>query len=268
MTQTGTGRPLALVTGASSGIGYALADQFAQHGYDLVIAAEDGGLAEAAHNLESHGAAVEPVQVDLATAEGVERLYAAATARGRHPDAVAINAGTGVGGDFARGSDLDAELRLVDLNVRSTVHLAKRVTADMAARGSGRILITSSIAGTMPGPFEAVYAASKAFDLSFAEALRNELKDTGVTVTALMPGPTDTNFFDRAGLQDTKLGQAKKDDPAAVAKDGFEALMAGKDKVVAGSAKNKAQAAAARVLPDETKAALHRKQSEPGSASG
>ncbi len=268
MNQTGSGRPLAVVTGASSGIGYALADQFAQHGYDLVIAAEDLGITPAAQTLEAGGVSVEPVHVDLATPEGVEQLYAAATAGGRSPDAVAINAGVGVGGEFARGTDLGEELRLVDLNVRSTVHLAKRVSADMVARGSGRILITASIAATMPGPFESVYAASKAFDLSFAEALRNELKDTGVTVTALMPGPTDTKFFDRAGLRDTKLGQAKKDDPGDVARDGFEALMAGKDKVVAGSSKNNMQAAAARVLPDKAKAAIHRKQSEPGSASG
>jgi uncharacterized protein len=267
MTQTGTDRPLALVTGASSGIGYELANQFAQHGYDLVIAAEDSGIAQAARNLESAGCQVDPVQVDLATPEGVEQLYAAATSGGRHPDAVAINAGVGVAGDFARDTELDAQLRLVDLNVRSTVHLAKRVSADMASRRTGRILITSSIAATMPGPFEAVYAASKAFDLSFAEALRNELKDTGVTVTALMPGPTDTNFFDRAGLRDTKLGQGHKDDPAEVARDGFEALMAGKDKVVAGSARNKAQATAARVMPDEAKAAMHRRLSEPGSGS-
>ena len=135
----------------------------------------------------------------------------------------------------------------------------------MVKRGAGRILITSSIAATMPGPYELVYAASKAFDLSFAEGLRYELKDTGVTVTALMPGPTDTNFFERAGMTDTKVAQGTKDDPAQVAKDGFEALMAGKDKVVAGSAKNKVQAAAARVMPDPAKAAMHGKLSEPGS---
>jgi short-subunit dehydrogenase len=267
VTQTGTGRPLALVTGASSGIGYELANQFAQHGYDLVIAAEDDGIIQAARELQADGGRVQPIQADLSTADGVERLYAAATGDGRPLDAVAINAGVGVGGDFARDTDLDAQLRVVDLNVRSTVHLAKRVSAGMTNRGTGRILITSSIAATAPGPFEAVYAASKAFGLSFAEALRNELKDSGVTVTALMPGPTDTNFFERAGIQDTRLGQAKKDDPAQVAKEGFEALMAGKDKVVAGSRKNTMQAAAAHVLPDTAKAEMHRKQSEPGSAS-
>jgi short-subunit dehydrogenase len=262
---TTTNRPVAVVTGASSGIGYELARQFAEHGYDLVIGAEDPGITRAAQEIQSMGAHVESVQADLATWDGVERLWNTATAGGRHPDAVAINAGIGVGGDFARDTDLRKEIKLVQLNCESVVHLAKLASRDMVNRGEGRILITSSIAATMPGPYETVYAASKAFDLSFAEGLRGELKDTGVTVTALMPGPTDTNFFERADLTDTKIGQGKKDDPAEVAKDGFEALMAGKDKVVAGSVKNKVQATAARVMPDEAKAAMHKKMSEPGS---
>jgi len=162
MTQTGTVRPLALVTGASSGIGYALADQFAQHGYDLVIAAEDGGLAEAAHNLESHGAAVEPVQVDLATAEGVERLYAAATARGRHPDAVAITPVPASAATSPAARTWTPNCASSTSMCASTVQPGQAGHRRHGARGSGRILITSSIAGTMPGPFEAVYAASKA----------------------------------------------------------------------------------------------------------
>ncbi|OLE28425.1 MAG: oxidoreductase [Actinobacteria bacterium 13_1_20CM_3_71_11] len=257
-------RPVAVVTGASSGIGYELAKQFAEHGYDLVIAAEDAGVARAAQDIQALGATVESVQADLATWDGVERLWNTATAGGRHPESVAINAGIGSGGEFT-DTDLRTELRLVDLNCVSVVHLAKLAAREMAPRGGGRILITSSIAATMPGPYEAVYAASKAFDLSFAEALRHELKDHGVTVTALMPGPTDTEFFERADLTDTKLGQAKKDDPAEVARDGFEALMAGKDKVVAGSVKNKVQATTARAMPDPAKAAMHGKLSEPGS---
>ena len=258
-------KPVAVVTGASSGIGYELAKQFAEHGYDLVIGAEDGGIAKAAQDIQALGAHVEPVQADLATWDGVEKLWNTATAGGRHPDAVAINAGIGVGGEFARDTDLRTEIKLVQLNCESVVHLAKLASRDMVNRGEGRILITSSIAATMPGPFELVYAASKAFDLSFAEGLRYELKDTGVTVTALMPGPTDTDFFERADMTDTKVGQGKKDDPAEVAKDGYEALMAGKDKVIAGSAKNKMQAASARVMPDPAKAAMHGKMSEPGS---
>ena len=135
----------------------------------------------------------------------------------------------------------------------------------MVARGRGRLLFTSSIAATMPGPYESTYAASKAFLYSFAQAIRTELKGTGVTVTALMPGPTDTNFFARAGLENTKLGQSKKDDPAEVARDGFEALMAGKDHVVAGSPRKKAQVAAAKFLPDTVTASLHATMSKPGS---
>jgi uncharacterized protein len=172
----------------------------------------------------------------------------------------------GVSGDFTRQTELDDELNLIHLNVISPVHLAKRVLKDMVARGKGRVLFTSSIAGTMPAPFEAVYGASKAFLSSFAQAIRNELKDTGVTITALMPGATETNFFHRAGMEDTKLGASEKDDPAEVAKDGFEALMAGKDHVVAGSFKNKVQAVAGHALPDPAVANMHRQMSEPGSA--
>ncbi len=260
-------RPLAVVTGASDGIGYELARQFAEHGFDLVVCAEDAGIAEAGNAFESLGARVERVRADLATPEGVEQLYASARALGRPIDAIALNAGVGLNGDFARETSWEAEKRLIALNVTSQVHLAKLVLRDMVAQGSGKVLITSSIAALMPAPFEAIYGASKAFLYSFAQAIRNELKDTGVSVTALLPGPTDTEFFTRAGMQDTKLGaDEKKDDPAEVAKDGFEALMAGKDQVVAGSFKNRLQAAAAQILPETTKAEFHRKQSEPGSA--
>jgi len=266
MTTSTTGRPLAVVTGASSGIGYELARQFADHGYDLVIAAENPEIEQAAASLRRDGeTAVQPVQVDLATYEGVEQLHAAITQTGRDVDAIAINAGRGIGGDFTRDTELRDELNVIDLNVTSTVHLAKRVLPEMARRGQGRVLFTSSIAATMPGSFQAVYNASKAFVQSFAEAVRNELKDTGVTVTALMPGPTDTEFFSRAEMEDTKVGAGKKDDPATVAEQGFQALMRGDDHVVAGM-KNKVQVAAARVTPDTMKAEQHRKMAEPGSA--
>jgi short-subunit dehydrogenase len=252
-----TGKPLAAVTGASSGIGYELTKQFAQHGFDVVVAAED----ERIHTVEALAA----VRTDLATPEGVEEFYARITATGRPLDAIAINAGIGAGGPFA-STDLAADLAIVDLNVRSSVHLAKLAVRDMVARGQGRILFTSSIAATQPGPFESVYAASKAFLLSFSEALREELKDTGVTVTALMPGPTETEFFDRAGMQDTRVGASdSKDDAAQVAKQGFEALMKGKDHVVAGSVTNKVMAGAAKVTPETVKARMHRAMSEPGS---
>ncbi|MGW2144139.1 SDR family NAD(P)-dependent oxidoreductase [Nonomuraea bangladeshensis] len=257
-------RPLALVTGASSGIGYELAKQFAGHGFDLIVNAEDPGIADAARELRELGASVEAVQADLATHDGVERLYERVTAGGRPLGAVAINAGIGAGGPFAE-TDLAGDLEVVDLNVRSAVHLAKLCLRDMVPRGEGRVLFTSSVAATQPGPFEAMYAASKAFLLSFSEALRNELKDTGVTVTALMPGPTDTEFFERAGMEDTRVGSGKKDDPAPVAEQGFEAMMKGEASVVAGSFKNKAMAGAAKVMPEKAKAAAHRRMAEPGS---
>jgi short-subunit dehydrogenase len=257
----------AVVTGASSGIGYELAKEFARNGFDLLIASEGDGIERAKRDISAEGAEVEAVRVDLATYEGVEELYRRIQSAGRPVDAVAINAGVGVSGDFARDTELEDELNLIALNVTSAVHLAKRVTRDMVKRGEGRVLFTSSIAATMPAPFEAVYGASKAFLLSFSEALRNELKDTGVTVTALMPGATETNFFHRAGMDDTKVGASEKDDAAEVARDGFKAMMAGEDKVIAGSFKNKLQAGVgARILPETVKAELHRKQTEPGSA--
>lgn len=257
--------PLAVVTGASSGIGLELAKQFASHGFDVLIAAEDEGIADAAATLTETGTRVFSQQVDLATYEGVETLYQRIRSLERPVDAIAINAGVGVGGPFIKTS-LEEELNLIALNVTSAVHLAKRIATDMVNRGEGRILFTSSIAAEMPAPFEAVYGASKAFLLSFAEALRNELRDTGVTVTALQPGATDTNFFRRAHMEDTKVGTAEKDSPADVARDGFDALMAGKDYVVAGSWKNKFQSTMAQILPETMKAEQHRKLAEPGSA--
>jgi short-subunit dehydrogenase len=259
-------RALAVVTGASSGIGFELARQFVEHGYDVVVSAENDKLDQAVAKLQGTGATVTGIRVDLARPEGVEELYDRVRALGRPLDAVALNAGIGMGGAFATDTDLDQELQIVDLNCRSTVHLAKLVLADMIARNQGRVLFTSSIASTMPGAFQAVYNASKSFVQSFALALRNELKDTGVIVTSLMPGPTDTEFFQRADMLDTKVGAGRKDDPADVARAGFEALMAGKERVVAGSLKNKVQAAASRFLPDSAKAEMHRKMAEPGSA--
>jgi short-subunit dehydrogenase len=268
MTSLGDSRrPLAVVTGASSGIGYELARQFVEHDFDVLIAAEDGGIQEAADRLRRDSdARVLPVQADLATYDGVELLYQEIKALGQPVDAIALNAGRGAGGDFTRQTDLRDELNIIDLNVTSTVHLAKRVLPDMVSRGAGRVLFTSSTASQMPGSFQAVYNASKSFVQSFAEAVRNELKDTGVTVTALLPGPTDTEFFDRARMQDTKVGAGKKDDPAKVAAQGFKALMDGDDQVVAGSVMNKVQVAASKVLPDKVGAEMHRKMAEPGSA--
>lgn len=258
-------RPLALVTGASSGIGLELAKQFAERGYDLLISAEDATLDEAARELSGYGGEVRAVRADLRDGDGVEQLWAAASANGRPVDVVALNAGVGLGGSFV-DTALDDELDIVDVNVRSTVHLAKHVLREMTARDDGRILITSSIASTMPGTYQAVYNASKSFLQSFAEAVRTELADTGVTVTSLMPGPTETQFFHRAEMDDTKVGASDKDDPAKVAKDGVDALLNSKKKVIAGSAKTKATGLANKVLPDSAKAKAHGRMAEPGSA--
>jgi short-subunit dehydrogenase len=261
-----TPRPLAVVTGASSGIGRELAKQFATHGFDLIVAAEDDELAEAAAELRTTGAQVEAVRVDLTTSDGVEQLYRAMTAAGRPVEAIALNAGVGVSGPFAE-SALASELQTVDLNVRSTVHLAHHAARDMVRRGEGRILFTSSIAAAMPGPFQSVYNASKSFVQSFALALRAELKDTGVTVTVLMPGPTHTEFFERADMLDTRLGASdSKDDAADVARDGFEALMEGKERVESASLMTKLQGRGSRFLPDSAKAAVHKRMTEPGGA--
>src|SRR4051794_21382694 len=256
-------RPLAVVTGASAGIGYELAKQFANHDFDLIVAAEDARIADVATELQGLGAHAEAVQVDLATDAGVDELYG--HFKDRKVDAIALNAGIGAGGAFATDTDLQQELKLIDLNVKSTVHLPKHAVADMVARNEGRVLFTSSIASTMPGSFQAVYNASKSFVQSFALALRNELKDTGVTVTSLMPGPTDTEFFERADMMDTKVGQGDKDDPADVARDGFEALMNGDERVVSASLSTKLQGHGSRLMPDRVKAAMHRRMAEPGS---
>lgn len=258
-------KPLAVITGASSGIGYELAKEFARNGFDLIVTSTGESIEEAAAAFRGLTAQVETVQADLATYDGVETLYEQIKASGRPVEAIAINAGMGVGGAFIE-TDLQKELNMIELNISSTVHLAKRIVKDMVDRGAGKVLFTSSIASQAPLPFQAVYAASKAFVQSFSEALRNELKDTGVTVTALLPGATETNFFHRADLDDTKVGADKKDDPAQVAKQGFEALMAEKDSTIAGSIKTKIQGAISQVLPDVASSEANRKLSEPGSA--
>jgi short-subunit dehydrogenase len=253
---------LAAVTGASSGIGLELARQFAQHGFDLIVTAEGDDIERAAAELRAEGREVSAVRADLATREGVEMLAAAIEGAGPPLDCLVVNAGVGVSGAFWE-TDMEDHLRLIALNVSGAVHLTRRLLPAMVERGAGRVLFTSSIAGMMPGPYMSTYNGSKAFLSSFAQAIRQELKETGVTVTALMPGPTDTEFFERADMEDTKLGQANKDDPADVAREGFEALMAGVDHVVAGSFKNKVQAGLAKVMPERATAAAHAPLSRP-----
>ncbi len=256
-------RPLALVTGASTGIGRELAGICASEGFDLVLCADEPEVEETAARLRAKDRDVVSVEADLSTREGIERLCAAV--EGRRVDALFANAGTGLGVAFL-DQDFDGVRHVVDTNVTGTLHLIHRIGQDMRARGSGRILITGSIAGFVPGSFNAVYNASKAFVNAFAYALRNELTGSGVTVTCLMPGATDTDFFRRAEMEDTVLGQAPKDNPADVARIGFDAMMDGRADVASGL-KNKVMAALANVTPAPMLAEQHRKLAEPGSGS-
>jgi short-subunit dehydrogenase len=255
-------RPLAIVTGASTGIGYELAQCCVDNGFDLVIAADEPEINQAAQTFRKFGAKVEAVETDLATEEGVDKLYDAAKRMGRPVDALLANAGRGLGHGFL-DEDFARARHVIDTNITGTVYLVQKVGRDMRRRGQGRILSTGSIAGFMPGSFQAVYNGTKAFLNSFSWALRNELKDTGVTVTCLMPGATATEFFERAEMEDTKVGQAEKDNPADVAKTGFEAMLRGDGDVVTGW-QNKLQSAAANVMPASALAEQHRKMAEPG----
>ncbi|UYP20718.1 SDR family NAD(P)-dependent oxidoreductase [Rhodococcus sp. Z13] len=257
-------RPLAVVTGASRGIGRELAALFAVDGHDLVLVARSPALDDAAAELESSGVSVTPVHADLRTEAGVRAVYEAATAGGRVPAAVALNAGTGIGGAFV-DADPEELLAVVDVNVRSTVHLARLFLADMVRAGSGRLLFTSSVVSLMPGPYQAVYNASKAFVQSFTDGIHDELSDTDVTVTSMLPGATDTHFFARAGMLDTLLGKGPKDDPARVAKDGYDALLRGDRRVVAGSLLARSMAAFGALAPDAVTGAVHKVLARPRS---
>lgn len=253
---------LALVTGASTGIGLELARECAKNKFDLLIAANEPEIEKAADELRREGGTVEAVEADLATIEGVDRLYEKID--GRPVAALLANAGRGLGKAFL-DQDFKAARYVIDTNITGTLYLIHKVGRDMRSRNEGRILITGSIAGFMPGSYQAVYNGTKAFLDSFSYALREELKNTRITVTCLMPGPTQSEFFRRADLMDTKVGTEEKDDPADVARDGFKAMMAGKEGVVSGW-QNKLLAAAAHVIPASALAKQHTKMAAPGTA--
>lgn len=254
----------AIITGASTGIGFELATLAAQNGYDILVVADEPLIEAAAADFEQFGTDVSSVQADLATIDGVDQLLAAAG--GRPIDLLCANAGVGLGRAFL-DQDVADWKRVIDTNVTGTTYVLQKVLQQMVARGDGKVLVTGSIAGFIPGSFQAVYNASKAFVDHLTDALRDELKDhPGVTLTTLMPGPVDTEFFDRADMMDTDVGTSdSKSDPAKVARDGWDALMAGKHSIVSGW-KNKLQAAAAHVLPAEVTAHMHRNMAEPGTA--
>ncbi|QUS42079.1 SDR family NAD(P)-dependent oxidoreductase [Tardiphaga alba] len=255
-------RPFAIVTGASTGIGLELARCCALGGFDLLVVADEPAIEDAAAQVRSSGAHVEALTADLATLEGVDQLYEAI--KGRQVDALLANAGRGLGRAFL-DQDFAKARHVIDTNITGTTYLIHKIGNDMRRRNAGKILITGSIAGFIPGSFQAIYNGSKAFLNSFSFALREELKDTGITVTCLMPGATDTEFFRRADMMDTDVGTTEKDDPAKVAEDGFKAMMSGAGDVVSGL-KNKVQSAAANVIPAGVLAGQHRKMAEPGSA--
>jgi short-subunit dehydrogenase len=255
-------RSLVIVTGASSGIGRELARCCASNGFDLLIAADEAAIHEAATELRTLGGTVDAMQADLATIEGVDKLYAAIN--GRPVEALLANAGRGLGKGFL-DQDFDQVRHVVDTNITGTLYLLQKVGREMRAQGHGRILITGSIAGFIPGTYQAVYNGTKAFLDSFAFALRHELKDNGITVTCLMPGATETDFFERADMMDTKIGTAKKDNAADVAETGFKAMMKGEGDVVSGW-QNKLQTAIASVTPSGILANMHRRMAQPGTA--
>ena len=254
----------AIITGASTGIGFELATLAAKDGYDILVVANEALIDAAAQDFRQFGTDVTAVNVDLSTTDGVDTLIAAAN--GRRIDVLCANAGQGLGHGFL-DQKVDDWKHVVDTNITGTIYLLQRVLPAMVARNDGKVLVTGSVAGYIPGAFQAVYNGSKAFIDSFTEALRNEIKDAdGVTLTTLMPGPVDTEFFDRADMNDTSVGaDPNKSDPADVAKDGWQAMMGGKPSIFSGW-KTKLQGVLANVTPGSVLAEQHRKMAEPGSA--
>lgn len=268
MTTPNSDRPLALVTGASSGIGYELARLFAADGHDVVITATgtNGDLNRTADAVRATGMEAFIVEADLTDYDGVETLANAIRDLGRPLDAAALNAGVDVGGYFVGQTDLAAEISMIQLNCVSQVHLTKRILPAMVDRGEGKLLYTASISGTMPTPYEAVYGATKAFLISFVESVKEENKDKGVSFTLLLPGEVDTPFWHRAGMDTTELGLGVKAAPTKVASEGYQAMKAGKDRVVSGKPGSKFIGRVINnILPDTAKAALHADGAEPGS---
>ncbi|MGI4880277.1 MAG: SDR family NAD(P)-dependent oxidoreductase [Janthinobacterium lividum] len=258
-----SGRKFAVVTGASTGIGFELAELAAKNGYDLLIVADEAKIEDAAAHIRTHGVDVVAVEADLATIEGVDKLLAAVNGP---IDLLCANAGRGLGHGFL-DQKVDDWRRVIDTNITGTLYLLQKVLSDMVARDDGKVLITGSIAGFIPGSFQAVYNGTKAFVDSFADAIRNELKDSkGITITTLMPGPVETEFFKRGNMMDTDVGVSDTKSTAEdVAKDGWDAVMAGEAHIVSGW-KNKVQAALAHVTPASVLAEQHRKMAEPGTA--
>lgn len=254
-----------LITGGTSGIGLELAKLFAKDGYKLIVVARDEQeLADTAQLLkQEHGAEVVTIAKDLFETAASREVYDEVKGMGVQVDVLVNNAAQGQFGEFAH-EDLSRLLSIIQLNISSVVSLTHLYLNDMLVRGNGKILNLSSIAGKIPGPWQAVYHGTKAFIQSFTEAIRSEVKEKGITVTALLPGATDTDFFNKADMNDSKVVQdkSKLSDPADVAKDGYDALMNGDDMVISGW-KNKAQIAMSNITPDQTVADMMNKMQGP-----
>lgn len=254
----------ALITGATSGIGLELAKLFAKDGYNLVIVSRDQtNLEQTAYELKNSNSNIDVVTIskDLFKPESPFELYQEVKEKGIQINVLVNNAGQGVYGEFA-DTEIEREVDIIQLNITSLVVLTKHFLQDMLSLGSGKILNLSSIASKTPGPYQSVYHGTKAFVQSFTEAIRSEVKDKGIVVTALLPGVTDTDFFNKADMLDSKAVQGEKADPAKVAKDGYEALMNDDDMVVSG-VKNKLQATMANLMPDSMVADKTKKQQKP-----
>ncbi|MDJ1471847.1 SDR family oxidoreductase [Cytophagaceae bacterium DM2B3-1] len=256
-----------LITGATSGIGYELAKLFAKDHYNLVIVSRDQQeLENKAQEFRQLGIDVVPIAKDLFNRDAAFSLYEDVKNRNIQVDILVNDAGQGIYGKF-QDTDINRELAVIDLNIASVVILTKCFLKDMIQRNSGKILNLASIASKTPGPWQSVYHGTKAFVLSFSEAIREELKETNITVTALLPGATDTDFFNKADMVSSKIVQeGKLSDPADVAKDGYEALMSGDDKVISGL-KNKVQIGMSNIMPDSAVAHQMNEQQKPASQS-
>lgn len=255
-------RQLALVTGGSSGIGFELAKQFAQNGFDVAISGSSAKVFDAAKELEKLNAKAFPHQADASTYDGVESFWTFVQKLGRPVEAAALNVGIGLGGAF-KDTNLEAEMRMIAINVTGTVHMAKRVVQHMVPNGRGKILILSSISATQPTPYETVYGPTKHFSFAFAESLREELREDNITVTALLPGATDSQFHSNAGMGNTSLGGQKKNDKTLVARQGFDAMMANMDHVVGGDYDTQQQARDNITTPEPVKAARQARLTRP-----
>lgn len=260
-------RPLALVTGASAGIGFQLAKRLVEQGYAVVGVGASERINDLPAQMTEHvvDAEIHIVQADLTTADGVDHVWSSVQSLGRPLDVAALNAGRSLGGRFL-DTDIDDEVEMIALNITSQIRLAKHVARAMSTRGQGRILITSSLSATTPTPYESIYGPTRAFMYNFAQGLREELKDSGVTVTALLPGATATDFHHTAGMDNTVFGSNDwKNDPALVARQGLDALFKGQDHVVGGDLKTRLTAVTNKVLPERLKARRFARNSKPTS---